>query len=104
MVKNSTNITSDREVRYLRRTIKKKENDELKIKFLNNCTEYYKKSSDYYENYSKSMYNNYCQMSQYYYDLCDKFVSVKTELDMLKKSENNELSSSKIINDLNSDN
>lgn len=101
-------ITSDREVRYLKRTIKKKENEEQKtnnsIKFLNNCTEYYKNSSDYYENYSKSMYNNYCQMSQYYYDLCDKFVSVKTELDMLKKSENNELSSAEFINDLNSDN
>lgn len=103
MVKNS-NTTSDREVRYLKRTIKKQEFDELKIKFLKKCTDYYKDRSDYYENYSKSMYNNYCQMSQYYFDLCDKYVSVSSELDMLKKSENNEVSSSEIINDLNSNN
>tara|TARA_Y100000022_G_C13075951_1_gene295613 strand:+ start:20 stop:331 length:312 start_codon:yes stop_codon:yes gene_type:complete len=102
MVKIS-NTTSDREVRYLKRTIKKHELDELKIKFLKKCIDYYKDRSDYYENYSKSMYNNYCQMSQYYYDLCDKYVSVSADLDMLKKLENNKLSSSEIINDLNSD-
>ena len=96
--------TSDREVRYLKRTIKKQELNELKIKFLKNCSDYYKDRSDYYENYSKSMYNNYCQMSQYYYDLCDNYVSVSTELEMLKNSASNasNASNQEIIDDLNS--
>ena len=60
-IMKENNTVSEREVRYLKRTIKKQENEEQKnnnsIKFLNNCTKYYKDSTDYYENYSNSLYS-----------------------------------------------